>query len=511
MNFTLRPFQQHIINQVAESARTHQNIVIIASCGAGKTVIASALIDNFITKNKNRKILFLVDNRTLIEQTASKLTQSYGVIADKYQEPLYEQHSVFIAMVQTLRTRERWLNLHWDLILIDECHLTTWYSVTMELVRRSTKWVIGLTATPYRLSSKQCFADVFQDTVVSPSFAELQDMGFLAKLEYYGLEHEDFSQVKIAQGDYATGAISKIVNTERTILKALDKYKELAHGKRAIAFSVDVNHAKHICAIANREGIPAALITGETKQRDLIFDSCRRGEILLLVSCMCLTKGFDLPEIEVGLLMRPSKSLAIIEQQVGRVARIANDKHKGIIIDCVGNLEVSGYPCDRVHTKESVLSRKPLKEAGDAPVKTCPECSRIIRAQLMVCPYCTYNFPPKKKELVEFTGNFDRLITAREVKADGSEAIHREYFRQLIRKHYKNTGCTSGAITEYKQKGFEAYPSHNASWGLGAIFGGDQSKRAIFIATVKRGVQLRFRGNPPSWIVPSMIKLEWGS
>ena len=509
----LRPFQEDIINQVIHSANTlkNQNIVLVASTGSGKTVIASALMARFATKG--RKVLFLVDNITLIDQTASKLTVPYGVIADGYQEPDYNDFSVFIASIQSLSNRAAWHDRHFDLILLDEVHTTGWYALSLKLIERSTKWVIGLTATPYRLSSKQCFADIFQDAVISPSFAELQKLGYLAPLDYYGIDHADFSKVKISQGDYQVKETAKIVNNEKSIMAALDKYQELGAGKRAIAFAVNVEHAIAITDVANRLGIAAKSITGTDKKEYRLetFEQCQRGEIKLLVSCMALTKGFDLPEIEIGLLMRPSKSLAIIEQQIGRVARIAEGKEKGIIIDCVGNLEVSGYPCERVHTRESILDRKPLKQAGEAPVKTCPECSRIIRAQERNCPYCDYLFPIKEKEVFEFNGTISQLITPTMVRNGGSELAHRDYYRQLLRREYSKTGCTSGARKTYESQKFIAYPKPLKHWALGAIFEGDRSKIGLFCGNIKRAGTMRFRSDIPHWWIKSQVEGEFGS
>lgn len=511
MEIKLRPFQKDIINQVITSAAKNQNILIQAATGSGKTVIASALMARFAAKK--RKVLFLVDNITLIDQTSSKLTVPYGVIADGYQQPDYDECFVFIASIQSLANRTEWHDRHWDLILLDECHETAWRATALQLVERSTKWVIGLTATPYRLSNKQCFADIFQDAVISPSFAELQELGYLAPLDYYGIDHADFSKVKIYQGDYAQKDVARIVNTDTSIFNALEAYQKYGKGKRAIAFAVNVKHAIAICRVASQLGILAVAITGKSKKeyRLKVFEACRRGEIKLLVSCMALTKGFDLPEIEVGLLMRPSKSLAIIEQQIGRVARVCDGKAKGIIIDCVGNLEVSGFPCERVHTKESILSRKPPKQAGEAPVKTCPSCERIIRAQERNCPYCEYLFPIKQKEVIDFSGVISQLITPAMVKNDGSEQAHREYYRQLLRQEYKATGCTSGARKTYTSKKFEAYPDRQKHWALGAIFDGDHSKYGLFCGNIKRAGRMRFRGEVPHWWIKSQVDGEFGA
>lgn len=506
--YCLRPFQQKVIDEVIASARTNQNIVIQAMTGAGKTVIACALIKRF--DSKNRKVIFFVDRIALTSQTIEALGGiKYGVIASGYPKPNYNDCNVFIAMLQTFENRPEWHDKHWDLIMLDECHDTAFRTLSLKLIEKSTKWVIGLTATPYRLSKKEFFADIFTDAIVAPSFAELQDLGYLARLEYYPVSHADFSQVKIIANEYSQEEVSKIVNTEKTIRECLNAYLKYGENKRAIAFGSTVDHALEICRVANEMGIVSEMVVGETKDRDAIYKRCEQGQTQMLVTCDALSKGFNLPAIKSVLLMAPTLSVAKIEQRIGRAARPYNNE-TAIIFDCVGCLEASGLPCERIHTKESILSRQPIREAGEAPVKTCPECNRIIGAYHSVCPFCAYNFPKRVQEVVQMDRTFSKLITAREVKLIGTEEIHREYFRQLLRKEYEKSRCTTGAYTKYKERKFEAFPNPKKEWGIGAIFNGDRAKFKQFCDTVKSGARVRFRGEMPPWAIANMIETEWG-
>jgi superfamily II DNA or RNA helicase len=506
--YKLRPFQQKVIDEVIESARTNQNIVIQAMTGAGKTVIACALIKRF--DSKNRKVIFFVDRIALTSQTIEALGGiKYGVIASGYPEPNYDDCNVFISMLQTFENRPEWHDKHWDLIMLDECHDTAFRTLSLKLIEKSTKWVIGLTATPYRLSKKEFFADIFTDAIVAPSFAELQDLGYLARLEYYPVSHADFSQVKIIANEYAQEEVSKIVNTEKTIRECLNAYLKHGENKRAIAFGSTVDHALEICRVANEMGIVSEMVVGETKDRDAIYKRCEQEQTQMLVTCDALSKGFNLPAIKSVLLMAPTLSVAKIEQRIGRAARPYNNE-TAIIFDCVGCLEASGLPCERIHTKESILSRQPIREAGEAPVKTCPECNRIIGAYHSVCPFCAYNFPKRVQEIVQMDRTFSKLITAREVKLIGTEEIHREYFRQLLRKEYEKSRCTTGAYTKYKERNFTAFPNPEKKWGIGAIFNGDRAKFKQFCDTVKSGARVRFRGEMPPWAIANMIETEWG-
>ncbi len=509
MTYTLRPFQQKIIDEVIESAKKHQNIVLVSNTGSGKTVIAAAILKRF--NDKNRKAIFFVDRIDLTSQTIGKLGNiKYGVIASGYPEPNYDDCNVFIAMIQSFEGRTEWHDKHWDLQMYDECHESSWRSLSLKLIEASTKWVIGLTATPYRLSKKEFFADIFEDAIVAPSFAELQDMGYLARIEYRHVNHADFSQVKIIANEYSQEEVSKIVNTEKTIRECLEDYLKNGENKRAIAFGSTVDHAKEICRVANDMGITAELVVGETKERKFIFERCEQGITQMLVTVDALSKGFDLPAIKAVLLMAPTLSKSRILQRVGRGARPYNNE-VCIVFDCVGCLDnLPALPCEIVHTKESILSRQPIREAGEAPVKTCPECCRIIGAYHSVCPYCAYNFPHKPKEIVEMDRAFSKLITAREVKLINTEEIHREYFRQLLRSEYAKSRCTTGAYTKYAERKFERYPKPLKHWGVGAIFNGDRAKFKQFCDTVKSGARVRFRGEMPQWMINNMIETEWG-
>ena len=136
MTISLRPFQTTLISQIIESAKQHLNIGVICPTGSGKTVIASALIEYFC-RVPIRKVLFLVDNRTLIEQTGQKLRAKnikYGVIAANYNEPNYDDCNVFIASLQTIEKRPEWLNKFWHLLLFDEVHETGWRKESIKLI-----------------------------------------------------------------------------------------------------------------------------------------------------------------------------------------------------------------------------------------------------------------------------------------------------------------------------------------------------------------------------------------
>ncbi len=423
--FTLRDYQKRAIAEIYASIRSNnKRICCVAATGSGKTVIASQLIAHAISKG--RKVLFLVTISCLINQTISKLEGlKVGVIAGGHPHTPYNDADVFIASLQTLKLRPEWLSKHWDLVIWDEAHTSCWFGVAQDLLNsKSIQWHIGLTATPYRLRKDEAFSDIFQDAVIAPSMGELIEMGSLAPLSYDIANIElNLDGVRKTGGDFNTAAIARIVNKPEMINAVLDERQRRAPGKRTIAFAVDVNHAFAIAQIANKRGIKSAVVVGSTQNREEIFAQLAQGEIELISSCMALSTGFDLPSVEVALLMRPTLSRALHEQQIGRVARPAEGKTHGIVIDAVQNVKRLGHPCRRVHSKQSVLAPTGEASLGEAPIKFCPECREEVLASLMTCPFCGYTFEPPEVPPVTIAFKEQIPLKLGEVRAFDGHAI----------------------------------------------------------------------------------------
>lgn len=481
--YSLYPYQEKFINEIVQSARSgHKRIACISPTGSGKTVVTAHLLERCVAKK--RKCLFLVTINCLVSQTAEKLAAlglKFGIISGSYKNPNYDDADIFIASLQTLASRKQWLDYQWDVAVFDEVHTSGWFGVADRIINNDPKrWILGFTATPYRLSKKQFFSDIFTDAIIAPSMSELIELGTLVPLHYYDVDcHTDFSKTKIVQGDYSQSEVSKIVNAEDVINNALDGREKYGKGKRTICFAVNVSHAESIAKVAKSRGIVSAVVTGSTlfSDRQSIFKAMKRGEIELIASCMALSTGFDLPEVEVAMLMRPTKSTALLDQQIGRVARIAKGKTHGIVLDTVGNFANEGHelPCEKVHTKESVLARKePVK--GEAPTKLCKDwenegggCGARIPSYHKHCPHCGFIFPVKEKEIVKVVGSYNRILTPSMVRKEGTIDAHRDYYRVLLKKHYSK-GLTI-AYVKYSKAKFELSPKPPKANYQGAIFG----------------------------------------
>lgn len=456
--------------------------------------------------------MFLVSLDCLIHQTARRLERfgitDYGIVAGNYPES--PDSPLQIVSLQTLERRSHWLDLSWDLFVFDEAHMTCWRKISQQIFERfRDAWILGLTATPFRLAKTQSFGDLFTDAILAPNMLELTAMGFLSPMRYKGLNPPDTSTLKTLAGDFEEEGLSKLCNTKEAIKSAIDGYEYHAAGKKTIAFCVDVAHTIAVYQEFCDRGYSAAFVTGTTpmKERIKLFEKFKTGETMILSACNALSTGFDEESVEVGLLMRPTQSPAIHVQQIGRVARIFLGKTHGLILDAAGNLERLGFPEDisgRL-TKENILSKGAEKEASAAPTKICPgelfaedgsskRCDAILPIQTKECPQCGRRFEVESGESdrESAVGTFEDLVNPAYVRSGGEEE-HREYYRHLVRRAVAKGRCPSEAFADYLAQEFTKYKTPGHRWARGAIYGEEPSEADIkeFYNKCKRWQGLR--------------------
>ena len=342
--FTLRPYQQQVISGVYSKIRSQRKkILLFAATGSGKTILASKITQDAVSRGK--KVLFVVHREILINQTYNKM-QKFGLECGFIKAGYEENRDAFVQIgsVQTLPKREWWREFRADIILLDECHITAFSSVVGEMMNRVWRQsiYIGLTATPWRLAKNEGMGDMFTDLVCAPMPYQLIESGFLIKLSYYSLQQPNLEEVKIKNGEFDSKGLSVACNTPEQIEATVKDWFRLAFGRRTIAFTVDVPHAKNLAAAFERHGVPSAYVSGETstKKRQKIYKQLEDAEILLLASCDAISEGFDVPAVSAIILDRPTKSKALCFQQLGRGLRISPDTEKQdcLVLDKAGNV-----------------------------------------------------------------------------------------------------------------------------------------------------------------------------
>jgi superfamily II DNA or RNA helicase len=435
------------------------------------TVIASKIIQ--ILRHNNLKILFLVHRDVLISQTANKL-QSFGLscgfIKAGYEED--PSNPIQIASIQTLDRRDGWKKLHFDVVIADEGHRTVYTAVHKEMMEDIYRKAIfvTLTATPYRLSSKEKMGDIFPKMIASPVPKKLMEMGYLAPLKYYSIGEADLSKVRTHMGDFREGDLSIVCNTPELIDKIVEEYKKKTPGKTAIGFTVDIKHAEDVCEAFKHSGIPSVVVSGKTpyETRRYFYKCLREGKIKVLLSCDAISEGFDEPSVEVGLLLRPTKSKALYEQQIGRVMRISPDTGKthGTVLDQAGNVRRHGFIEDREVYRIPKTSDTKSNEDNPVPLKSCPNCGAFLYGFQMEC-VCGYKF--EAKPVAQISGDLVEIVV------DKKAHRHMLAFQKLRRNAFDKGHDPYRANYQFKEK-YKFEPKNE--WCRDSIYG-DLSEKPL--------------------------------
>jgi superfamily II DNA or RNA helicase len=399
-------FQKVAGDEAMSTIGKKQRLLVVSPAGSGKTVMIGDVVGRALLAGY-RRVLVVSHRKEIIDQTATILGQmglgatDIGVLRGNAS---YHLHApVVIASAASLRARKWMFKNTTDLVIVDEAHhvLAEKYRETIEYFDKARH--LGYTATPFRLDGMG-LKDFYDKMFVAARPSNLIDDKMLSKPLVYRAPAEfmpDLRDLRIAHGDYITKDLYERVNTTKLMGNLVSNYQKRANGKRAIAFAVSVEHSKLIASQFNSAGIPAAHVDGtmDDEERDDILRDFRDGKTHILSNCFILSEGYDLPDCEVVILARPTKSLTLFLQQTGRAMRFKDGK-KPVVLDHAQLLEQFGLPyADRefqlINTKIDVKVVKP------ASVKDCPECGAVLLASVGSCEECGFVFETVVRQLPE--------------------------------------------------------------------------------------------------------------
>ncbi len=419
--FQLRPYQADAVNKIRGAyKRGIKSPLLVLPTGGGKTIVFSHIAANAAARGK--RVLILVHRIELLRQTSSALLKSgvkHGLINPRYTPNIIE--NVQVASVQTLVKR---MNVYkeFDLIICDEAHHcvagNTWGKI-MEAYPSAYK--LGVTATPVR-GDGTGLNNMFDELVQGPQINELISMGFLAKPIVYAPKNKiDLTGIRIKLGDYDKEQLAERLDKPHITGDAVAHYIKYCHGTPAVAFCVSIEHAKHVAEQFRQSGVRAQFVDGkmEDEERRKLLVGLAKNEVDIITSCDLISEGTDIPAIGCAILLRPTKSLGLFLQQVGRALRVVDGKQHAIILDHVGNCLVHGMPEeDREWLLEGIKKNKRRKN-GDEPdvkVRQCKACYAVHRI-LPVCPQCGYVYSVDAREVKTVDGELALI------QADQAEAL----------------------------------------------------------------------------------------
>lgn len=423
-----RSYQVEAVNSVWNyfySGKTG-NPLIVMPTGTGKSIVIARLLWSILNQYPNQKILVLTHVKELIVQNHSKVTAIWknapaGIYSAGVGRRDVLQPIIFAGIASVAK---KWAEFgRVDLIIIDEAHLvspndTTMYQAFIRCLKTVNPFlkVIGLTATPYRLGhglltegEDALFTDICFDISDMKSFNRLIAEGFLAPLIPKLTKLElDLDGVHMRGGEFIAGELQTAVNKEAITEAALKEAMELGYNrKKWLIFCSGVEHAIAVSDMLNMLGISCAAVHSKMtdEQRDQTIIDYKSGKIQALTNNNVLTTGFDCPEIDLILMLRPTASTVLWVQMLGRGTRPCEGKENCLVLDYAGNTVRLGP------INDPVVPRAKGKKLGKAPVKVCGKCKTVNHTLAKYCinPECgeefvfqnKLHFEASSKELVK--------------------------------------------------------------------------------------------------------------
>lgn len=358
-NTNLRAHQKEAKKKIFEAWDKYDSVMLQMPTGTGKTYLFTSLINDLLchykSVHKEINILVMAHRTELLDQISSTLSRfgiAHGFIQGAREQQLWKR--VQVGSIMSLLTEKNYNNVSrqkFDYIIVDEAHhsLADTYVKLFKMFPEAKK--LGVTATPWRLNHES-FLSLYQHLIVSPQVSWFINNGLLSDFDYVSIKPNseiqrlvDNSEVS-QTGDFANADLDNTFNNQRIRSKLYESYEKFAKGRRGIIYAINKRHAAKIAELYSSRGVEAVAIDCDTpkEMRQDLIRSFKEGKIQVLVNVDIFTEGFDCPSVSFIQLARPTKSLALYIQQVGRGLRIVEGKEKTIIIDNVGLYNYFGLP-----------------------------------------------------------------------------------------------------------------------------------------------------------------------
>lgn len=403
MSVNLRHYQQQAVDQIRQAYRAkHRSVLFVLPTGGGKTVVFSHIAEQAAARGN--RICVLVHRQELLRQASASLSAlgvRHGLIAAN--RPMDLSQPVQVASVQTLARRLHKLPAGlFQLLVIDEAHHSnagTWAKVLQHF---GSARVLGVTATPCR-SDGRGLNEWYSHLVLGPTPAELTEQGFLAAARVLAPPGPSLIQVRKRMGDYDLNQAGQILQAGQAMGDCLSHYRRYLSGQTAIAFCCSIAHAEAVAELFNQHGVAAASIDGtmDSTTREQLLSDLGAGRLKVLTSCQLIGEGVDVPSVAGCILLRPTQSVSLHLQMIGRCLRPQPGK-TAVILDHVGNTQRLGH---HLEEREWTLDGTPKRDREKAPsVKVCPACFSCLPSAIRECPDCGHDFVAERRELQTVDG-----------------------------------------------------------------------------------------------------------
>lgn len=403
MTPTPRPYQQQAIDSIRGAYRTgHRRVLFVLPTGGGKTFVFSHIANQ--ASARGNRVCILVHRAELLDQASRSLSAMdvrHGLI--RAGEPMDLGQMVQVASVQTLARRLHLLPAGlFQLVIIDEAHHTTAGTWERVLSHFHAARTLGVTATPCRGDGRG-LGEHFQEMILGPTPAWLTEHGYLAPARVFCPPGFDRGGLRRRMGDFDMAQAGEQLTARAQVGDAVSHYRQHLDQQTAIAFCCSIAHAEAVAAAFQSQGIAAASIDGtmDTATRRELLEQLGTGELKVLTSCALIGEGVDVPSVGGCLLLRPTQSLSLHLQMIGRCLRPQPGK-TAIVLDHVGNVTSLGHHLDPQEWTLDGVHRRP--KAAAPSVRVCPRCYAAMGGQAGSCDECGHMFQAKPRELAQVAG-----------------------------------------------------------------------------------------------------------
>jgi DNA repair protein RadD len=432
VSLILRAYQARAFHEARRRiAAGCKRLLVCSPTGSGKTVLFAAIVMAAVAKRSH--VLVLCPKRELVRQAWQKFVRAgldpaiIGVIMAGVQagptkailggiesaddDMLWACMArrrpcaqVQIASIDSLRNRAK---PKADLLIIDECHKVLAAS-HLKIAEEFPEAVhVGVTATPIRADGR-ALGSFFSEMIVVADYSELVASGHLVEPRCFTVPAEelpDLSRVRIKGSDFDPSELDNACNTPGLVGDAVAHWQRHGNNAPTFVFAVSIDHSKRLRDRFLEAGIPAAHIDGTTPigERDGALRALREGTVKVLTNVDVLTEGVDLIAVKTIVLCRPTRSLRVFLQQVGRGSRPDPSGLPFTILDHCGSCLAFGLPHMITFVPEILNASKQKSGVTSAPARGCPQCFAVLPASMAVCPECGWEFVAVPREQIEET------------------------------------------------------------------------------------------------------------
>lgn len=409
---TLRPYQEESLDRLwgyFSSGKTG-NPVIAMPTGTGKSALPAVFIERIMKVWPNQRFMIATHVKELIQQNHEVMMHAWpNAPAGIYSAGLGKKqpfYPIVFGGIQSMIKNPAQFG-HRDIAFVDECHLVsqeddsmyiTFFN-TLKLINPNIK-IIGLSATPFRMgqgliTDDGLFTDIVHDLTSCDEFNKLIADGYLCPLVPKRTHTElSIEGVSITKGDFVASQLEHAVDESKITIAGLREATEYGHNRKSwLIFASGISHAEHIAAILNNFGIDCAAVHSKQKSEynDAAIKAFKNNSLRAIVNYSKLTTGFNHPGIDLILDFRPTLSVPLHIQKLGRGTRPNNGKENCLVLDFARNVPRLGP------INDPILPKKKGEGNGDVPVKICDACGTYNHAKVRFCTNCGNEFEFKVK------------------------------------------------------------------------------------------------------------------